>query len=178
MHSTCFVALPGDAPQTEEALYPFLRSYLLPYWSQLEVEPYEDGSYSAEETAKIAALQGFGTVEEFARSLDTHAEEGVRDGRYYQISTYNANSEWDYFVIQAIGALRELREQWHPYSVVDSKRMWRFQRHYGCRPLLDFHNSFQLHPDNVEPQQKWLLYLEEFYSQNTGHAFAVLDVHS
>lgn len=180
MHSRCLVALPENAPLREEELGKFLWKHLNAYWSELEVEPYKT-YFSQEQTVSLANRRGFPGVEALAQHLKESETEGVENGQYYWIITLNKNGRWDYFSIQKIATLKELKElfpELSPYSVVDKDGRWYSEQDYGYIPKLDYLQS-QAHPDNVEPERQWDIFLQEFFGKHKENSvFVLLDVHS
>jgi hypothetical protein len=181
MHSNCLVALPENAPLEEAELYGYLPDWLRPYYCELEVEPYK--SYSdQQETLFLAKHRGFPNVEAFARHLEeTSSEEGVENGLFFRMSTYNKNGRWDYYRIEKIATLKEFKELnpvLSPYSVVDQDGRWYSLRDHGHIPKLDYFQA-QPHPDNVDPLKQWECFLQEFFGKYADDTiFVHLDVHS
>jgi hypothetical protein len=183
MHSNCLVALPENAPLEEEGLYKYLSDRLHVYNQNYEVEPYK--LYSTQEyTVFLAKHRGFPDVEAFAQHLEAtpSTKEGVENGQFFHISTWNKNGRWDYFSIIKIATLKEFKELnpdgLFPYSVVDQDGRWYSERDYGHIPKLDYFQS-QPHPDNVEPIRQWECFLRAFFEKYEEHTiFVWMDVHS
>jgi hypothetical protein len=182
MHSLCLVALPENAPLQEDGLHAFLEKWLDAYSLEREVEPYKD--YDDPEWTLVQARRlGYSSVDAWGQYLKatSNAEEGIENGRHYEVCTFNRDGRFDRFRIEKIASLKAFKE-WSPnlstYSVVDKDGHWYSMEDYGYIPRLNA-GANQPHPDNAEAARKWKLFLQAFFKKQADSAiFALLDVHS
>lgn len=177
MKSICYVVLPDNLLLDENTVYSFVRNHIKKYYSELEVESYKR-FFSDKETLEIAKRQGFNNLFEFEEYLKDHKnEDGIENGLYYWITTYNLQGRWDAFILDDIKKGYDLKNEVLPSSVVTPDGIWHSDMDYGIKPLLDFEYGKQ-HPDNIEPAKKWRDYMDSFFRKNSNKNFAILHVKS
>jgi hypothetical protein len=137
MHSYCYVVLPKGYTLDDDPVRDFVRKQMAPYYIELEVEPYRQ-YFSESETLVIAERKGSRNLMKFGKYLDKHGdEEGVENGRYYWITTFNPQGYWDYYSIDEIVSCREAFHRL-PTSMVGLDGIWHCDYDFGYAPILDF----------------------------------------
>ncbi len=178
MHSICYVVLPDNLTLNDTEVYTFIRNHIMKYYSELEVEPYKK-FFSEKETLEISKKKGFDNLVDFEEYLQKHNnDDGIENGLYYWITTYNLRGRWDYFGLDGVKLGYELQNDELPYSVVTPDGVWHSERDFGYKPILDFENNFKIHPLNEEPERMWKCYLLDFFTKYHDFYLAVIDVHS
>ncbi len=176
MKSYCYVVLPNDSRLNNEEVYDYVRNKISRYNTEFEVEPYKK-YFSKVETLEISKRRGFYELKDFEGYLKTHNDDdGIENGLYYWITTYNANGRWDSIRLDGIKKACELANDL-PYSVVTPDGVWHSEMDYGYKPIIDFKQG-NLHPDNIEPNRKWKEYLVGFFNEYCDYSLAVIFVHS
>lgn len=176
--SLCYVVLPDNLLTNEKTIYAFLESHIAVYNSELEVEPYQQ-FFSKEETVEIAKQKGFHHLVEFQEYLKVHGkDEGIENGLYFWITTFNLQGRWDGYHLKGVEKGFDLMNGVLPYSVVTPDGKWHSEADFRYKPILDFENHFNRHPDNIEPEKKWREFLEGFFQEYRSKNMAVLQVHS
>ena len=176
MHSICYVVLPHGLTLNNNFVYKFVRNQISKYYSQLEVSPYKS-YFSKERTLEIAKSKGFSRLDEFEEYLKIHNDEdGIENGLYYWITTYNTQGRWDAIRLDGIAKVSDIMNQL-PYSVVTPDGVWHSECDFGYRPILDFNIGGQ-HPDNIESEKKWKCFLSDFYVEYAERYLAIIDIHS
>lgn len=178
MKSICYVVLPDDLLTNDKTVYDFLKNHIAVYNSELEVEPYKR-FFSKEETVEIAKRKGFHHLVEFEEYLKDHGDdEGIENGLYFWITTFNLQGRWDSYRLEGVEKGFDLMNKVLPYSVVTPDGMWHSEQDFGYKPILDFENQFKQHPDNIEPEKKWMEFMGSFFQEYRSKKLAVLQVHS
>lgn len=178
MKSICYVVLPDDLLKNDKTVYDFLKNHIAIYNSELEAEPYKQ-FFSKEETLEIAKRNGFHHLDEFEEHLKVHGkDEGIENGLYFWITTFNLQGRWDSYRLDGIEKGSDLMKEVLPYSVVTPDGIWHSEEDCGYKPVLDFENQFNQHPNNIEPEKKWMEFLEGFFQEYRSKNMAVLQVHS
>ncbi|MDR1689615.1 MAG: hypothetical protein LBS21_13545 [Clostridiales bacterium] len=182
MHSICCVVLPDNLNLSEDSVYSFLRSQIGKYDKKIEVEPYKK-FFTYEETLFAAKNHGFNNMSELEDYYskehlnNSKLDEGIENGLFYWISTYNMQGRWDYFNELEIKKVCDLESDFASFSVVTLDGVWHSETDYGYKPILDFELGKQ-HPDNVEPCKKWLEFWDSFTNENKDKNIVVMNVHS
>lgn len=177
MKSICYVILPEDLLLDHNTVYSFVRNHIDKYYSQLEVEPYKH-FFTDKETIEIAKRQGFNNLIDFKEHLENKKnDDGIENGLYYWITTFNEQGRWDAFRLDDIKKGYELINDDLPFSVVTPNGIWHSAEDYGVKPILDFQHGKQ-HPDNIEPAKKWIDYIDSFFREYNDKNFAILFIKS
>lgn len=178
MKSYCYVVLPMDVSLDDDSVRAFVKKQIYKYYIELEVEPYKR-FFSEKETSEIAKRKGFKNIRRFKKYLDENGEnEGIENGLYYWITTWNPQGEWDYYQVEDYRKCHELNGYPLPSSVVTLDGVWHSDIKYGYKPILDFKLGKQ-HPDNIEPENRWKEYLDDhFYNIYNDNNIAILYIHS
>jgi hypothetical protein len=163
-------------PLNDEEVNNYVRNQISKYYSELEVEPYKS-FFTKDKTLKISKSRGFARLADFEEFLENHNDnDGIENGLYYWITTYNTQGRWDSFRIDGIKKACDLANAL-PYSVVTLDGVWHSEMDFGHKPILDFEVD-NLHPDNIKPEEKWKKYLEDFFKEHSDYYLAILHVHS
>lgn len=176
INSYCYVVLPDNTTFNEAEVFNYVRNLVLKYYSELEVEPYKR-YFTSDETLEISKRRGFAKLDDFEEYLKTHNDDdGIENGLYYWITTYNEQGRWDRIRLDGIKKAYDLADD-SPYSVVTPDGVWHSQMDFGYRPVLDFKLG-SLHPDNFEADEKWKKYLNGFFKEYSDCYLAIIYVHS
>jgi hypothetical protein len=174
--SICYVVLPDNFSFNDAAVNDFVLNQIRKYFSELEIEPYKK-YFSKEETLDIAYRHGFSKLADFEEHLKTNDNnDGIENGLYYWITTYNTQGHWDYFRLDGVQKAYKLENEL-PYSVVTPDGVWHSEQDYGYKPILDYETG-EVNKDNNGPENQWKSYLDNFFSQYRESNLAIIYVHS